>query len=65
MNISIKDNAPAEVKFFIQTIPDYKIGKNGIAVVKQDPYTNFPMFVDSNIAWTKVLKDLHNCRTIS
>ena len=65
MNISIKDNAPAEVKFFIQTIPDYKIGANGIAVVKQDPYTHFPMFVDSNIAWTKVLKDLHNCRTIS
>lgn len=65
MNISIKDNAPAEVKFFIQTIPDYKIGSNGVAVVKQDPYTNFPMFVDGNIAWTKVLKDLHNCRTIS
>ena len=65
MNISIKDNAPAEVKFFIQTIPDYYLGKDGIAKTKQDPYTNFPMFVDSNIAWTKVLKDLHNCRTIS
>jgi hypothetical protein len=29
MNISIRDNAPAEVKFFFQTIPAYEIGENG------------------------------------
>ena len=65
MNISIRDNAPAEVKFFFQTIPVYEIGKDGTPQTKFDEYTHFPSFVDSNIAWTNILKDLSGCRTIS
>lgn len=65
MNISIRDNAPAEVKFFFQTIPAYEIGKDGTPQTKLDEYTHFPSFVDPNIAWTNILKDLSGCRTIS
>lgn len=65
MNISIRDNAPAEVKFFFQTIPVYEIGKDGTVQTKFDEYTHFPSFVDPNIAWTNILKDLSGCRTIS
>lgn len=65
MNISIKDNAPAEVKFFFQTIPAYEIGKDGTSHTKFDPYTHFPSFVDPNVAWTNILKDLAGCRTIN
>ena len=65
MNISIRDNAPAEVKFFFQTIPAYEIGKDGTPQTKFDEYTHFPSFVDPNIAWTNILKDLSGCRTIS
>lgn len=65
MNISIRDNAPAEVKFFFQTIPVYEIGKDGAPQTKFDEYTHFPSFVDPNIAWTNILKDLSGCRTIS
>ena len=65
MNISIKDNAPAEVKFFFQTIPDYEIGTDGRPRVKIDPITHFPSFVDSNKSWVNVLKDLSGCRTLS
>lgn len=65
MNISIRDNAPAEVKFFFQTIPVYEIGKDGTPQTKFDEYTRFPSFVDPNIAWTNILKDLSGCRTIS
>lgn len=65
MNISIKDNAPAEVKFFFQTIPQYIIGKDGKTQTKFDELTHFPSFVDSNTAWNKILKDLAGCRTIT
>lgn len=65
MNISIRDNAPAEVKFFFQTIPVYEIGEDGTPQTKFDEYTHFPSFVDPNIAWTNILKDLSGCRTIS
>lgn len=65
MNISIRDNAPDEVKFFFQTIPVYEIGKDGTPQTKFDEYTHFPSFVDPNIAWTNILKDLSGCRTIS
>lgn len=65
MNISIRDNAPAEVKFFFQTMPVYEIGKDGTPQTKFDEYTHFPSFVDPNIAWTNILKDLSGCRTIS
>lgn len=65
MNISIRDNAPAEVRFFFQTIPAYEIGKDGTPQTKFDEYTHFPSFVDPNIAWTNILKDLSGCRTIS
>lgn len=65
MNISIRDNAPAEVKFFFQTISVYEIGKDGTPQTKFDEYTRFPSFVDPNIAWTNILKDLSGCRTIS
>ena len=65
MNISIKDNAPAEVKFFMSTIPQYEQGVDGKYIFKQDPSTHFPMFVDTTVAWTKILKDLHNCRSIA
>ena len=65
MNISIKDNAPAEVKFFFQTIPAYEVGKDGTSQASFDPSTHFPKFVDSNLAWNNVLKDLAGCRTIS
>lgn len=65
MNISIRDNAPAEVKFFFQTIPVYEIGKDSTPQTKFDEYTHFPSFVDPNIAWTNILKDLSGCRTIS
>lgn len=65
MNISIRDNAPAEVKFFFQTIPVYEIGKDGTPQTKFDEYTHFPSFVDPNIAWINILKDLSGCRTIS
>ena len=65
MNISIKDNAPAEVKFFFQTIPDYEIGTDGRPRVKINPITHFPSFVDSNKSWVNVLKDLSGCRTLS
>lgn len=65
MNISIKDNAPAEVKFFFQTIPAMERGKDGNYQTKIDPVTKFPSFVDANQAWNNVLKDLAGCRTIA
>ena len=65
MNVSIKDNAPAEVKFFFQTVPLYEIGQDGRPRAKIDPITHFPQFVDSNQSWVNVLKDLHGCRTIA
>lgn len=65
MNISIKDNAPAEVKFFFQTIPAMERGKDGRYQAKIDDVTHFASFVDSNKAWNKVLKDLSGCRTIA
>lgn len=65
MNISIKDNAPAEVKFFFQTIPMMERGKDGNYQTKIDEITHFASFVDSNYAWNNVLKDLSGCRTIA
>lgn len=65
MNISIKDNAPAEVKFFFQTIPMMERGKDGNYQTKIDDVTHFASFVDSNQAWNNVLKDLSGCRTIT
>lgn len=65
MNISIKDNAPAEVKFFFQTIPLMERGKDGNYQTKIDPVTKFPSFVYSNHAWNNILKDLSGCRTIA
>ena len=65
MNISIKDNAPAEVKFFFQTVPEYTIDKDGQLIANIDPYTHFPNFVDPNRAWVRILKDLHGCRTMT
>lgn len=65
MNVSVKDNAPAEVKFFFQTIPMYEIGQDGKPRVKIDPITHWPQFVDTNKSWVNVLKDLHGCRTLS
>lgn len=64
MNISIKDNAPAEVKFFMMTIPVWEYDKTGKVVNRLHPTTGFPMFYESNKAWDKVLKDLSGCRTI-
>lgn len=65
MNISIKDNAPAEVKFFFQTIPMMERGKDGNYQTKIDDVTHFASFVNSNQAWNNVLKDLSGCRTIT
>lgn len=65
MNISIRDNAPAEVKFFFQTIPMYEIGADGRPRVKIDPITHWPQFVDTNKSWINVIKDLCGCRTLS
>lgn len=65
MNISIKDNAPAEVKFFFQTIPMRQRNTDGSYSAKIDAVTKFPSFVDSNTAWNNVLKDLAGCRTIA
>lgn len=65
MNISIKDNAPAEVKFFFQTIPMRQRNADGSYSAKIDAVTKFPSFVDSNTAWNNVLKDLAGCRTIA
>lgn len=65
MNISIQDNAPAEVKFFFQTIPLYEIGQDGQPHTKFDEYTKFPRFVDPKKAWDNILKNLAGCRTIS
>ena len=65
MNISIRDNAPAEVKFFFQTIPMYEIGTDGRPRVKIDPVTHWPQFVDTNKSWVNVIKDLCGCRTLS
>ena len=65
INISIKDNAPAEVKFFFQTIPMMERGKDGNYQTKIDDVTHFASFVDSNQAWNNVLKDLSGCRTIT
>lgn len=65
MNISIKDNAPAEVKFFFQTIPMRQRNTDGTYSAKIDAVTKFPSFVDSNTAWNNVLKDLAGCRTIA
>lgn len=64
MNISVKDNAPAEVKFFFQTIPQYKLNDKGGVEVYIDPNTGFPQFVDEKAVWVKVLKDLAGSRTI-
>ena len=65
MNISIKDNAPAEVKFFFQTIPAYEISPDGSMSMKIDPITHFANFVDAKTAWDNILKDLSGCRTIA
>lgn len=65
MNISIKDNAPAEVKFFFQTIPLYEISPDGSMSMKIDPITHFANFVDAKTAWDNILKDLSGCRTIA
>lgn len=65
MNISIKDNAPAEVKFFFQTIPAYIYDKDGQMIADIDQYTHFANFVDSRVAWVKILKDLHGCRNMT
>ena len=64
MNISIKDNAPAEVKFFMMTIPVWEYNKEGKIVNRLHPTTGFPMFHESNKVWNNVLKDLSGCRTI-
>lgn len=64
MNVSIKDNAPAEVKFFFQTIPLYKLNDQGTIEAYIDPNTGFPQFVDEKEVWVKVLKDLAGSRTI-
>lgn len=64
MNVSIKDNAPAEVKFFFQTIPLYKLNDQGTVEAYIDPNTGFPQFVDEKEVWVKVLKDLAGSRTI-
>lgn len=65
VNISIKDNAPAEVKMFFQTIPLYKLNDKGTVEAYVDPNTGFPQFVDEKAVWMKVLKDLAGSRTIA
>ena len=64
INISIKDNAPAEVKFFFQTIPLFERTDDGGYKAKLDDVTHFSRFVDASTAWNNILKDLAGCRTI-
>ena len=64
MNISIKDNAPAEAKFFFQTVPVLEYNKEGKLVNKLHQHTGFAQFYDSNFVWNSILKDLAGCRTI-
>ncbi len=61
---SLYDNAPAAVKFFFNTIPAYTYNSEGKVVLKKDPLTNLPQFVDPTITWNIVLNDLHNCNSI-
>lgn len=65
VNISIKDNAPAEVKMFFQTVPLYILNDKGKLEASINPNTGFPKFVDEKAVWVRVLKDLAGSRTIS
>lgn len=53
------DNAPAEVKFFFQTIPSHIYNSEGKKVLEMNPTTGIPKFVDSKKTWNTVLNDLH------
>lgn len=53
------DNAPAEVKFFFQTIPSHIYNAEGKKVLEMNPTTGIPKFVDSKKTWNTVLNDLH------
>lgn len=56
---SALDNAPAEVKFFFQTIPSHIYNAEGKKVLEMNPTTGIPKFVDSKKTWNTVLNDLH------
>lgn len=63
--MSKRDNAPAEVKFFFQSIPQWVFNSEGKKVVETEPSTGFSKFVDPRKAWNTVLNDLHDIRDIS
>lgn len=62
--VSKRDNAPAEVKFFFQTIPAYKFDEDGKKTVETDSNTGFPKFTDPRKAWNTILIDLHDIQNL-
>lgn len=62
--VSKIDNAPAEVKFFFQTIPAYKYDENGKKAYDTEKFTGFPKFINPGKAWNTVLNDLHGAKSI-
>lgn len=63
MEVSKKNNALASVKIFMSTIPNTRINAEGQLELVTDPLTGLPTFVNFDITWNTMLRDLHNCET--
>ena len=63
MEVSKKNNALASVKIFMSTIPNTRINTEGQLELVTDPLTGLPTFVNFDITWNTMLRDLHNCET--
>jgi hypothetical protein len=62
--VSLYDNAPAAVKFFFRTLPQYVYNTDGKIVLKKEPLTGFPRFNDGKFVWNIISNDLHACNSI-
>ena len=56
--ISKRDNIPFEIKFFLSTIFKFKRNDDGSLESVDNPQTLMKEFVDSNIAWKKLIDEL-------
>lgn len=62
--VSLYDNAPAAVKFFFNTIPAYTYDSQGNRILKRNPLTGLPTFVNPHKTWNIMNNALHNANSI-
>lgn len=62
--VSLYENAPAAVKFFFNTVPVYTYNQEGKRVLKKNPLTGLPTFVNPHKTWNIMNNELARANSI-